>query len=133
MKINNMSLIKDISISILVVLAILILVLTTFYNKLAINKVISNPTEYELKEELKNEIEKESEEQQYDVVVPYSINGKDLKSYEGTEKSDYDKDKLDPFERYEYSENGESNSSSNTNSNSASTNSTVNEEPKGIK
>lgn len=128
MKNLDMNLIKDIGISVLLVLAIIIILLTAFYDKLAINKTVSTPQEYQVQEEVLEEVNKENEEQETDIITTYSITGSKLKSYEGTGKSDYDKDKEDPFERYTYIESEESNNTTNSSGKNESNN-----EPKSIK
>ena len=104
MKNISINLIKDIAIAVLIIYAVVIILVTVFYDKLAINKTVSSPTQFEVREEILNEIEKEQEEQETDIVTTYSINGSKLKTYEGTQKSDYNKNKVDPFERYTYIE-----------------------------
>lgn len=132
MKKLNIGFIKDIIISLLIVLAIIIILAVIFYDKLAINKMISSPAEYTIKEELLEKIKQEQEEQKDDIVVQYSINNPELRSYEGNEKYEYNKDKNDPFERYEYTETDDSN---NTITNTITSNPTQNKtnEPASIK
>lgn len=125
------SLIKDIAISLLLVLAIIIIFLVFFYDKLAINKVVSVPQPYEISESVLNEIEQENQEQESDIVTTYSIDAYDLKGYEGTKKSEYNKDKIDPFERYTYTEIETGNSNTITDSNNE--NNEKDEEIVGIK
>lgn len=132
MKKLNISFIKDTIIALLIVLAIIIILAVIFYDKLAINKMISSPTEYSIKQELLDEIKQEQEEQKDDIVVQYSINNPELRSYEGNEKYEYNKDKTDPFERYEYTGTEEDN---NTAGNTTTSKPTKNEtkEPASIK
>lgn len=99
---NKTNFLKDIAISILFVLSIIIILITIFYDKLVINKTVSIPQEYEIEKEIIEEVKKEEEEQQTDIITTYEVDASNLKSYEGTKKSDYDKDKKDPFERYTY-------------------------------
>ena len=132
MKKLNISFIKDTIIALLIVLAIIIILAVIFYDKLAINKMISSPAEYSIKQEWLDEIKQEQEEQKDDIVVQYSINNPELRSYEGNEKYEYNKDKTDPFERYEYTGTEESN---NTAGNTTTSKQTKNEtkEPASIK
>lgn len=95
MKEDIISIIKNIVISILIVVCIILILSLVFYNKIALNRVIPETEEYYLTDEMKEEIEKGKIEETEEVVITYSIDATDLKKYEKNKQ--YVKGKNHPF------------------------------------
>lgn len=119
MKIFNKELLKDIGISFLIVIAITLLIMVVFYNKISIGRVIPNTEEYTLSEELKNEIEQENLDENSEIIKTYELDASDLKEYEKT--NEYNKGKKNPFSAET------SGTTNNTTTNSSSTTNDANE------
>lgn len=88
-------LIKEIGISFLIVIAIILLIVIIFYDKVSIGQVIPKVEEYNMSEEIKNEIYKEINEEETEIITTYKIDASDLKQYEKTKE--YNKGKKNPF------------------------------------
>lgn len=91
----NITLIKDIFISILIVITIILLIYVIFYDKISLNKVIPESEEYELSEEMAIDLNATVTEETSPVVTTYSIDAADLKKYE--QNKEYNKGKKNPF------------------------------------
>ena len=115
-------LIKNIGISILVIIALILLIMVISYNKIAIGKVIPKAEEYQLNDEIKNELDSDQEETNSEIITTYELDGADLKQYEKSKK--YNKGKANPFaaESSSTSENENSNTSNANNSDNSSSN-----------
>ena len=87
--------IKDLFISILLIVCIVIILSLIFYDKIAISRVIPQAEEYLLTEEMSEEIEKNDFEEAEEVIINYYIDNADLKKYEKT--NEYVKGKNNPF------------------------------------
>ncbi len=95
MKVFNKELLKDIGISFLIVIAITLLIMIIFYNKISIGRVIPKAEEYVLNEELKNELEQENIDEDSEIIKTYELEASELKQYEKT--NEYNKGKKNPF------------------------------------
>lgn len=106
--------IKDLIVSILIIICIIIILSLVFYNKIAITRVIPESEEYFLSEEMEEEIENSKIEEAQETVTTYYIDASDLKKYE--KNKEYVKGKSNPFSMTsEYSGEVNTNTSSNTN------------------
>lgn len=90
------TMIKEIIIVLLLVLAILLVLGVFLYDYIPMNKVVPKIEQYETPNNIKEELEKTVEDTQ-DMMTPITreINGNDLKIYEKTK--DYQKGKVNPF------------------------------------
>lgn len=111
--------IKDLIISILLIVCIIIILSLIFYDKIALTRVIPEAEEYFLTEEMEQEIEKSNLEETEEVIINYYIDAADLKKYE--KSNEYVKGKSNPFavtSDYDGNTNTiNNNASSNSNSN----------------
>ena len=71
---------RNLIISILVVICIMLIVAFIFYDKISLSKVIPEAEEYFLTEEMEQEIEDGNLEEVEEVVVNYHIDAADLKN-----------------------------------------------------
>ena len=116
MKKINTDLIKDLIISILIVICITLVVSIIFYDSIALSKVIPQSEQYELSDEMQNDLKETQVDKSKNIVTTYHIDAADLKKYEKT--NEYNKGKQNPFaqESVDVSNNtiinGDSNSSS---------------------
>ena len=90
-----MSLIKNIVISILIVVCIVLLLSIFLYNKVSFNKVVTEFQEYTLSDEMQKDLEESYAEGATQVVTTYYIDAADLKKYERTKE--YNKGKQNPI------------------------------------
>ena len=91
------SIIKEIIIVLLLLVAIVLALGVLFYDYIPTNKTVPSVAEYTTSETIKNEIEDNVVEDQ-EVLVTYEITSQDLKTYEKTK--DYKKGKANPFSTY---------------------------------
>ena len=77
----NKDLIKNIGISILVIIALILLIMVISYNKISIGKVITKADEYQLDDEMKKELESEQEDTNAEIITTYELDATDLKQY----------------------------------------------------
>ena len=115
---NNKDLIKNIGISILVIIALILLITVVSYNKIAIGKVIPKVEEYQLDNEMKNELESDETDENSEIITTYEIDASDLKQYEKTKK--YNKGKANPFAEESSSSSSENNSTTSDENSSSS-------------
>lgn len=87
--------IKDLIISILLIICIIIILSLIFYDKIALTRVIPEADEYFLTEEMQQEIEDSNLEETQEVIVNYYIDAADLRKYE--KANEYVKGKSNPF------------------------------------
>ena len=90
------SVIKEIVLILLLLVAILLLLGVFLYDYIPTNKVVPKIEQYEVPNSIKQELEEsinELEEEQTQIV--YEIDGTDLKNYE--KSKDYQKGKVNPF------------------------------------
>lgn len=95
MKKINIDLIKDIIISILIIICIVLIVSVIFYNKNPLNKVIPESQEYALASEMQEALNESYIDESTEVVTTYYIDAADLKKFESTKE--YAKGKKNPF------------------------------------
>lgn len=112
MKKINIDLIKDLIISILIVICIALVISVIFYNKIPLNKVIPESQEYALTSEMQKALNESYTDEATEVVTTYYIDAADLKKFESTKE--YDKGKKNPFA--EESDSSETGNTINTNS-----------------
>lgn len=114
------SIIKEILIVLLLLVAIALALGVLFYEYIPTNKTVPSVATYTTSESVSNELNEEitGEEQ---VLVTYEITSTDLNTY--TKTKDYQKGKVNPFSTYEEtnsSENTIDSTNTNTNTNSSS-------------
>lgn len=113
--------IKDLIISILLIICIIIILSLIFYDKIALTRVIPEVDEYFLTEEMQQEIEDSNLEESQEVIVNYYIDAADLRKYE--KANEYVKGKSNPFAvTSDYDGNIENNNNNNNNTSSDSDN-----------
>lgn len=95
MKKINIDLIKDLIISILIVICIALVISIISYNKISLSKVIPESQEYILSSEMQEDLNKSHTDEATEVVKTYYIDAADLRKYESTKE--YDKGKKNPF------------------------------------
>lgn len=118
------SVMKEIVLILLLLMAILLLLGVFLYEYIPTNKVVPKTEQYQVPNSIKQELEQsvnELEEQQTQIV--YEIDGTDLKNYE--KSKDYQKGKVNPFAQ---DATGTQNTTSNGNNinNGTTTNQTTN-------
>lgn len=90
------SIIKEIIIALLLLLAIILVLGIFLYDYIPTNKIVPKIEQYEVPNNIKEELEQsiiDEEEQKTQIV--YEIDGTDLKNYE--KSKDYQKGKVNPF------------------------------------
>lgn len=92
---DKFSIIKDIIISILIVVTILLIISIIFYDKISLSKVIPEAEEYTLSDEMQKDLDEGKEEETKQIVTTYYIDAADLKKYE--KNKEYNKGKKNPF------------------------------------
>ncbi len=119
------SIIKEIIIILLLLVAIVLALGVLFYDYLPTNKIVPSVETYATSTTVKAELDEEIEEQET-VIITYEITSNDLKTYEKT--NDYVKGKVNPFSTYSNTVDGDeetnttsSNSTSGTSTSSSST------------
>lgn len=95
MKKMSTEIIKELVISLLIVICIALVISVIFYDKISLGKVIPQSEEYELSDEMKEDIENGILEETKEMVVDYYIDAADLRKYEKTKE--YNKGKINPF------------------------------------
>ena len=89
---------KELMITVLLCIALVLILAVIFYDYIPINKAIPEPVDYtmpeslsEVKEELKNAVQDEEEK----IIVTYEIDDSDLSGYK--KQGSYKEGKVDPF------------------------------------
>ena len=95
MKGQTIEIIKDLIVSLLIVVCIGIILSMIFYDDIALGKVIPEAEEYNLSAEMKNELEYSELDDAEEVIINYYIDASDLKKYE--KNNQYVKGKSNPF------------------------------------
>jgi len=95
MKKINTDLIKDLIISILIVICIALVISVIFYDKVALTKVIPESEEYMMTEEMQDNLNETAADEAKEIITTYYIDAADLKKYEKTKE--YNKGKQNPF------------------------------------
>ena len=95
MKKFNFDIIKDLIISILIVIAILLIVSVIFYDDISLTKTIPETQEYAMTDEMKEDLNYSYIEDTQETITTYSIDASDLKKYE--KNNQYVKGKKNPF------------------------------------
>jgi len=95
MKKINLDLIKDLIISILIVISIALVISVIFYDKISLSKVIPESEDYKLTEQMQKDLNETQESEPKEVITTYYIDAADLKKYEKT--NEYVKGKQNPF------------------------------------
>lgn len=88
--------IKDVVISVLLIMCVIIIISIFLYDKIALTRVIPESEEYFLTEEMKQEIEDKNIEDTEEVIVNYYIDATDLRKYD--KSNEYVKGKNNPFD-----------------------------------
>lgn len=114
------TIIKEIGIVVLILLAVSLLLAIVFYDYIPNNKTVPIKIQaYDIPEDVKQELSEVAINEQ-NIIRTYYIDSTDLDLYEST--NDYDKGKANPFADYTTTESGNTTNSSNGNLN----NNTVN-------
>ena len=122
MKKINTDLIKDLIISILIVVCIALIISVVFYNRISLSKVIPESQEYTLSDEMNQELEDTFTEETTEVITTYYIDAADLKKYE--KNKEYNKGKKNPFaEESDSSQTGNTANENNIDSNNTTSSS----------
>lgn len=117
MKGHTIEIIKELIVSLLIVICIAIILSMVLYDKVALGRVIPNAEDYTLTADMQNELQKSSLDDAQEVIVDYYIDASDLKKYEKANM--YVKGKSDPFaETSEFTNSTDNSSSSSGNSSS---------------
>lgn len=93
------NILKEISIFVLIVVAIILLLGVLLYEYIPTSKVVPTTISYQTPENLKAEIEEELIQDNSEVIITYEINRADLNKYQ--EISSYLPGKQNPFEEYQ--------------------------------
>lgn len=126
MKNEKFSIIKDIIISILIVVTILLIISIIFYDKISLSKVIPEAEEYTLSDEMQKDLDEGKEEETKQIVTTYYIDAADLKNYE--KNKEYNKGKKNPFAELSTSNGTSTNENNTTSSENNSNNNDQNNE-----
>lgn len=126
MKNEKFSIIKDIIISILIVVTILLIISIIFYDKISLSKVIPEAEEYTLSDEMQKDLDEGKEEETKQIVTTYYIDAVDLKNYE--KSKEYNKGKKNPFAELSTSNGTSTNENNTTSSENNSNNNDQNNE-----
>ena len=86
---------KNIGIIVLAIIAIALLMIVLFYNKISVGRIIPRVDSYELSDEVKKEIGNVDLDENSEIITTYQLDASELKSYEKTKQ--YNKGKKDPF------------------------------------
>lgn len=113
--------IKEISIFVLVIIAILLLFGVLLYDYIPINQVIPTISEYDAPNEVKEQLKEIATEDTSDIVLTYEVTESDLGVYENTKN--YDKGKVNPFSSYSSEQTTETQTGVTTNNSNGSSNS----------
>lgn len=92
------AIIKEIIISLLLCLAIILIVGIVFYEYIPVAKVVPEPVAYTTPEETKSQLLTTSTVDENQVVMTYEINSSDLNNYKKTQE--YKPGKANPFSTY---------------------------------
>ena len=92
------SIIKEIIVVLLLLVAIMLALGVLFYDYIPTNKTVPSVASYSTSENIQKELEEKAIENEK-VLVTYEITSQDLKTYEKTK--DYKKGKANPFSTYE--------------------------------
>lgn len=117
-----MNFIKEIIISLLVCLLVLIGLSFAFYNFIPTNKVIPEKIEYRASEEIKQELNSEVNSDSDNIIKTYEITASDLDQYQ--KNNEYNPGKKNPFAPISQGESD--NTSGETNTDSSNTTNTNN-------
>jgi len=119
MKGSTIEIIKDLVLSILIVISIAIILSIVFYDKIALTKIIPKAEAYTLTDEMQKELLNSQIDDAQEVIINYYIDASDLKKYEKT--NEYVKGKSNPFAEISNIEatTGDNNISYNTNNNTS--------------
>lgn len=121
------SVIKELIIVLLLLLAIVLVLGVFLYDYIPTNKIIPKVEQYQVPNSIKEELEQTvSEEEEQATQIVYEIDGTDLKNYE--KSKDYQKGKVNPFAQDTQNTNPNNqtgnNNADNTNNNNNSNNNT---------
>lgn len=122
------TIIKEIIITLLLCLAIILVLGIILYEYVPMAKTIPNPVSYTTPEEAKNELATIENEDEDKIIMTYEINSSDLKNYIKTK--DYKPGKANPFSSYQTDEektNTTTNTGNSTTTGSQNTSSANNE------
>ena len=95
MKKINIELIKDLFISLLITISIILVISVIFYDKISVSRVIPEAEEYMLTDEMLTDLNQSYTENVTEIITNYSIDAADLKQYEKTKENN--KGKKNPF------------------------------------
>lgn len=116
------TIIKEIGIGVLLLLAIFLVLGIVFYDYIPNNKTVPIKIQaYSMPEDIKEDLDKAIPDEQR-IVKTYSIDNTDLDIYEAT--NDYDKGKPNPFASYEEEKQDSSSDSENNNTQNTQQNNT---------
>ena len=117
------AIIKEIIISLLLCLAIILIVGIVFYEYIPVAKVVPEPVAYTTPEETKNQLLTTSTVDEDQVVMTYEINSSDLNNYKKTQE--YKPGKANPFSTYAETETNDKDENGGTSGNTSTDNKTT--------
>lgn len=115
--------IKEIIITLLLCLAIILLLGLLLYDYVPMSKVIPEPVSYTTPEEVEEELLSADGVDESQIVMTYQIDSTDLNNYKRIQ--DYKPGKTNPFSSYETGTTGENTTSNNSNTGSSSSGGTT--------
>lgn len=119
------TIIKEIGIVLLLLLAVSLLLAIVFYDYIPNNKTLPVKIQaYDVPEDIKKEISEAGLNEQQNIVHIYFIDDKDLDVYEST--NDYNKGKANPFADYTNEDTTNTNNTTSNNANGNNTNKNTN-------
>lgn len=113
--------IKEITISLLLCLAIILLLGILLYDYVPMTKTIPNPVSYSTPDNIKQELAETETVDESQIIMTYEVDSTDLNNYKRIQ--DYKPGKANPFSSYEPTQ---STTGTNTTSNNSSVNGTTN-------
>ncbi len=86
---------RDLFISLLIIIFIVLVIFIASYNKLSINKIIPQSEDYQMPETMQKDMKEDKLEEAKEIVTTYYLDSSDLRKFEKTKE--YKKGKANPF------------------------------------
>ncbi len=86
---------RDLFISLLIVIFVILIIFIISYNKLSINKIIPQSEDYQMPQTMQNDMKEDKLEEAQEIVTTYYLDSSDLRKFEKTQE--YKKGKANPF------------------------------------
>lgn len=124
MEVKTTGIIRDLIISLLIVICLALIVSVFFYDKISLGRVIPESEDYMLTQEMQDELEESIQNSTEEVIINYQIDALDLNEYE--KDNQYNKGKSNPFQMLDSGVVGNTSTDSNLSVNTPSENSSEN-------